>query len=556
MQGIRGTGASLAAVIVCLAGAARGQVIINEVFENPPGSGTDDVWEYIELYGRPGMSLTGYAVGALKGGMDSNGDNIPNVGEDGTPEIDEAFSLDGYSIGADGFFVLYNANAFGFSSISQYLTPNPAFNPGLPDGPSNKRFLDGASFDVTHIPSTDTPGNLNHDGSSTFALVRKRKHHSINAQGQSVYAPGYAFRKDVKHDVNFDGKTDFGTETNIPQIPGPAAQVEHYQMVDDLAWSNEGGKEYVRSSQQEISDTSGFNPDAVSRLRYFCENPGLGHRTRDLPGGGFEILPTRIADESFIYGELRTSENTPGGNPVFPQSLLYCNFPDSEGWLQVKAPTDQNATPYDGSCDPEPDDAPNPACQPVPGGQFRFTDLNVAGFGLTPGSFNDHPTNPAIVQFRFVTADFNFDGAVDQTDLSLITARAGATLDDTQPAVYDNGTPDNPNDDVNYLQYVWQGCGFQQTLMMMEMDMTDGPGGTNASFITQADIDAVAALVPPEPCPGDLDGNGSIDSTDLNLVLSTFGCTGGSCAGDADGDGDTDSVDLNIILSVFGSACP
>ncbi len=59
-----------------------------------------------------------------------------------------------------------------------------------------------------------------------------------------------------------------------------------------------------------------------------------------------------------------------------------------------------------------------------------------------------------------------------------------------------------------------------------------------------------------DPCPTDLDGSGSTDSTDLNIVLSSFGCVGGGCTGDIDGDGDTDSADLNALLAAFGDACP
>jgi len=59
-------------------------------------------------------------------------------------------------------------------------------------------------------------------------------------------------------------------------------------------------------------------------------------------------------------------------------------------------------------------------------------------------------------------------------------------------------------------------------------------------------------------CPGDLNISGHIDSTDLNMLLSDWGCKatpGQACPGDADHDGETDSVDLNIVLSVFGTAC-
>jgi len=64
-------------------------------------------------------------------------------------------------------------------------------------------------------------------------------------------------------------------------------------------------------------------------------------------------------------------------------------------------------------------------------------------------------------------------------------------------------------------------------------------------------------LTPPE-CEGDLDGDADIDSTDLNILLTDFGCTSPPdppCDGDLDGDGDTDSTDLNIQLSVFGQPC-
>ncbi|NER06293.1 MAG: lamin tail domain-containing protein, partial [Okeania sp. SIO3C4] len=85
-----------AAMSLTIASVAPAQVVINEVYENPPGSGSiaDAQWEYIELYGQPGLSLDGYAIGLVKGGTDPDGDDIPTV----IPEIDEAFSLDGLSI--------------------------------------------------------------------------------------------------------------------------------------------------------------------------------------------------------------------------------------------------------------------------------------------------------------------------------------------------------------------------------------------------------------------------------------------------------------------------
>jgi len=65
-----------------------------------------------------------------------------------------------------------------------------------------------------------------------------------------------------------------------------------------------------------------------------------------------------------------------------------------------------------------------------------------------------------------------------------------------------------------------------------------------------------AGVETPPACPGDVDGDNDVDSTDLNIVLTDFACAPPNpCTGDADGDGDTDSTDLNIVLSAFGDVC-
>ncbi len=56
-------------------------------------------------------------------------------------------------------------------------------------------------------------------------------------------------------------------------------------------------------------------------------------------------------------------------------------------------------------------------------------------------------------------------------------------------------------------------------------------------------------------CPGDANGDGAVDFTDLNLVLSDFGLVGPGLAGDLDADGDCDFTDLNIVLGAFGAPC-
>ena len=90
----------LALLLAATGSAASAQVVINEAFENPPG-GSDELWEFLEIYGPAGMPLDGYAIALLKGGTDTNGDDIP----ENPAEIDEAFTLDGLALGANGLLV-------------------------------------------------------------------------------------------------------------------------------------------------------------------------------------------------------------------------------------------------------------------------------------------------------------------------------------------------------------------------------------------------------------------------------------------------------------------
>ncbi|MBL0921691.1 MAG: hypothetical protein IBJ10_06130 [Phycisphaerales bacterium] len=56
-------------------------------------------------------------------------------------------------------------------------------------------------------------------------------------------------------------------------------------------------------------------------------------------------------------------------------------------------------------------------------------------------------------------------------------------------------------------------------------------------------------------CPGDFNGDGSVDFGDLNLLLGNYNTSGPGLAGDFDGDGDVDFADLNALLAVFNTPC-
>lgn len=58
-----------------------------------------------------------------------------------------------------------------------------------------------------------------------------------------------------------------------------------------------------------------------------------------------------------------------------------------------------------------------------------------------------------------------------------------------------------------------------------------------------------------ESCLGDLDGNGLINTNDLLLLLSNYGCAQ-NCFADLTGDGIVSTNDLLLFLTVFGTVCP
>ena len=56
------------------------------------------------------------------------------------------------------------------------------------------------------------------------------------------------------------------------------------------------------------------------------------------------------------------------------------------------------------------------------------------------------------------------------------------------------------------------------------------------------------------PCPGDINGDGSITVADILIILSEYGCTIG-CSADVDADGSVTVSDVLVVLSLFGNPC-
>src|SRR6185436_16030720 len=62
----------------------------------------------------------------------------------------------------------------------------------------------------------------------------------------------------------------------------------------------------------------------------------------------------------------------------------------------------------------------------------------------------------------------------------------------------------------------------------------------------------------PSSCPGDANGDGIVELSDLAILLSHFGTTSGATFADGDftADGVVDLTDLALLLGSFGTSCP
>jgi hypothetical protein len=52
--------------------------------------------------------------------------------------------------------------------------------------------------------------------------------------------------------------------------------------------------------------------------------------------------------------------------------------------------------------------------------------------------------------------------------------------------------------------------------------------------------------------PGDVDGDGIVNTADLLLLLADWGCSDSYCPGDLDEDGETNTADLLTLLADWG----
>jgi hypothetical protein len=100
-------------------------------------------------------------------------------------------------------------------------------------------------------------------------------------------------------------------------------------------------------------------------------------------------------------------------------------------------------------------------------------------------------------------------------------------------------------DEVGCVQIDIGACCVNGSCSIIHIDSCIAQGGTFGG------IGALCSEIDCE-CTGDTNGDGNVDSFDLNIVLSNFGCASFECAGDLDGNDFVNSIDLNIVLANFG----
>ena len=91
--------------------------------------------------------------------------------------------------------------------------------------------------------------------------------------------------------------------------------------------------------------------------------------------------------------------------------------------------------------------------------------------------------------------------------------------------------------------HVYTGVAFDTAINAMAFEGHPGAGASNLRLICA------------NACPGDANGDGVVDFTDLGAVLAAFGESGDGLPGDLNGDGVVDFADLGLVLAAFGQSC-
>ncbi|MCC7475466.1 MAG: hypothetical protein IT425_08730 [Pirellulales bacterium] len=243
-----------------------GELLINEIYFDPPGSSGDNSQEYIELRGTPNMSLDNHYLVLLECENDAADTLKPG-------QIEFMFDLNGRSLSTNGFLSLRQKNS-PYSNV-----PNGVFNP-IMSGTGNYWGTTASDNDIGARSSalySSEPGKIENSG-FTAMLVRINAGASAPVLGQEL--DGFV---DNNGDMNASDHDGLDYPNGVPDLPGGG---HAWDILDSIGVFS------------ELSDTSGPG-EAIYGRTYAKINFGP-----EIPGQQYSFLdggvPTTVTFEPNI----------------------------------------------------------------------------------------------------------------------------------------------------------------------------------------------------------------------------------------------------------------
>ena len=439
------------------------------------------------------------------------------------------------------------------------------------------------------IDITATPGASSDPTVATFAAGSA----ATAVPGQALGVPTLSVHVPVDAPNNATA-TSTVTVTAANSNPGDPAVVHAVQTTDVTVRAfNPLFGEDVNGQPFQTTVTIAFQPVVSDPLvnnellgmsfgQFLAAN--LGTLAQDVQGFGPALVDpnTNLADPTVVWPMVKE----------FPSNFAnYVNPPGPPGHFDLVQTILNSAEYLDGTGTY--DNVFNPSMTAVRAIRMNIPDTLTFGGTFTPaepivladpaGRIINDPFSPMYLP----TTDRTFEVALIDTNVRISgTIETGATDDfgivvevlDVEP-----GSPMVPGEfvflsyfgglqgaDIDSLQLPANGTPLAN-IILLDLDnlhdmlgirsiealwLIDAGGESDeANFIEAFSLNPVAGT---PPCPGDLNGDGTINLADLSTLLGNFGIPSGATPemGDLDGDGDVDLSDLSGLLSVFGTSCP
>jgi hypothetical protein len=303
-------------VWAALACPAAGDLLINEVFIDPPGSETSR--EYIEFRGTPNMALTDYFLIIAE-----NEDTLEHDGETG--QLDAVIDLSSYSLGSNGFLVMRRAG-------NPYSVHPDATDVNLPllefENSGGTYMVIRKGSGPTPVPGLTTAldGNVDNDG------VPETLHDGMDYPGEGQ--PGWTIVDQFGIYVEVEevglgrsyASINFGPESDghmfAPDLGGQYHEQDHREadaIYVPTGYENEVIARYGNSTGQTARDWHLTNVTDNGLSGY----DGMGDFRQAAPGVHGYPRPDGMEFESNQYVPYGTNITGTLGAPNFPLNQTY-----------------------------------------------------------------------------------------------------------------------------------------------------------------------------------------------------------------------------------------